>query len=99
MIKSELDDFGYAWIEEKEIAESVFMKAHRFIFIHQLSINNEYRHRGLGSQLMDKIEGIARERGIQKIQLDYWSNNGMAREFYEKKGYSVYREFINKDLE
>ncbi|TLS52214.1 GNAT family N-acetyltransferase [Paenibacillus antri] len=99
VIKGELEYFGYAWIEEKEIAESVFMKAHKFIFVHQLSTQNDYRHQGLGSQLMNKIEDIARERGIQKIQLDYWSNNVMAREFYEKKGYSVYREFIYKNLE
>jgi len=98
VIKSDEQYLGYAWIEVREIQESVFMRANKFVFVHQFSISKEYRNKGFGSQLMNKIEEIARDKGINRIQLDYWSDNELAREFYKKNEYKIYREFIYKDL-
>jgi ribosomal protein S18 acetylase RimI-like enzyme len=98
VIKIDKEFVGYAWIEEREYVENVFMKGYRFLFIHQISINKEYRNQGIGLQFMNKIEDIARERGIHRIQLDYWSNNISASAFYNKNGYTKFREFVYKEV-
>jgi ribosomal protein S18 acetylase RimI-like enzyme len=47
---------------------------------------------------MDKVYEIAKSHGIQKIELDYWTDNQMASDFYGKHGFAKYSEFVYKDL-
>ncbi|WP_458125899.1 N-acetyltransferase family protein [Paenibacillus sp. Z3-2] len=89
---------GYIWFEIKEYNETAFKKAYRSIYIHQLNILKEYKGKGLGKRLMDKVEEIAGLNHIKKIELDYWSRNDQAKGFYEKNGYTQYRELVYKDL-
>lgn len=98
MIEDDGDYYGYAWLEIKEYPENAFMKAYRSVFVHQLSINSEHRGKSLGSQLMNTIYEFAASRGIQKIELDYWADNTLAKSFYEKQGFQAYRAYIFKDL-
>ncbi|QMV40035.1 GNAT family N-acetyltransferase [Cohnella cholangitidis] len=99
VIKENETNLGYAWIEIKEYQENAFMKAYKSIFVHQLSISTEYRNKGLGVKLMDKINEVAKENNIRKIELDYWTDNEAAQRFYEKLGFKGYREFVYKYLE
>lgn len=99
VIKENETNLGYAWIEIKEYQENAFMKAYKSIFVHQLSISTEHRNKGLGVQLMDKINEVAKENDIRKIELDYWTDNEAAQRFYEKTGFKGYREFVYKHLE
>lgn len=46
------------------------------------------RHRGLGSELLSRIESAARERGCERAHLDTFSYQ--ARPFYERHGYRVF---------
>ncbi|WP_410982809.1 GNAT family N-acetyltransferase [Bacillus cereus] len=53
-----------------------------------LWVDESVRHEGYGSQLLNKIEEIAKEKGCRLILLDSFSFQ--APEFYKKHGY---REF------
>lgn len=90
---------GYAWIEIREYQENAFLHTYRSIFVHHISLAIEYQNRGLGKQLMNKVIEFASERKINRIELDYWSDNENAKKFYEKIGFNTYREFVFKDLE
>ncbi|MCR8630494.1 GNAT family N-acetyltransferase [Paenibacillus radicis (ex Xue et al. 2023)] len=98
ILENDQQNIGYAWIEIKEYAENPFKKAYKSINILQLSINSSEQNKGYGSQLMAKINEIAELNKIGKIELDYWHNNGAAKDFYRKHGYKTYREFVFKDL-
>lgn len=89
---------GYAWVELREYKENAFLNSYKSVFVHQLSISKEHQDKGLGSQLMNKIYELAISHGIQKIELDYWVDNEVAKSFYKKNGFKGYREFIFKDL-
>ncbi|MGG5758521.1 GNAT family N-acetyltransferase [Bacillus toyonensis] len=54
--------------------------------------------KGYRSMLMDKIMEIAKANGINKIVLDYWFNNEIARNFYKKNDFVKNREFVYKDI-
>ncbi|WP_438445856.1 GNAT family N-acetyltransferase [Gorillibacterium sp. sgz5001074] len=90
---------GYAWIDIRDYPETDFRKPSRSVYVHQLSINESARGKGCGRFFMDAIAELARERQITRIELDYWSDNGRARSFYEKSGFVRSREFVYKDLD
>lgn len=50
----------------------------------------EYRGKGLGGQLLDKAEKIAKEKGAKRVLLTTFEFQ--ARSFYEIKGYQVVGE-------
>lgn len=47
---------------------------------------------------MKHIYNIAKANQIDKIELDYWYENNIAKDFYKKNGFKKYREFVYKDL-
>jgi putative acetyltransferase len=44
----------------------------------------EFAGQGIGAGLLDMVEGLMRDRGIQAVQAEASSN---AREFYLRRGY------------
>lgn len=94
LVKDENEFVGYAWIEIKEYPESIFKKAYTSVYIHQISINSNKRNKGYGSFLIHKIASFAREHNVLRVELDYWSDNKMAKDFYEKLGFIKYREHV-----
>ncbi|MEK3886378.1 GNAT family N-acetyltransferase [Bacillus sp. FSL K6-3431] len=89
---------GYAWIEIKEYEENAFKKAYKSVYIHQISIEETKQQKGYGTSLMEKIYDIAKNNGIDLIELDYWSKNSVAKDFYQKHGFTKYREFVYKGV-
>ncbi|GAB4268176.1 MAG: hypothetical protein Kow0029_03340 [Candidatus Rifleibacteriota bacterium] len=63
-------------------------------YIHHLVVKSEFRHRGLGSQLMSRVEERLRNLGISKIHLFILKNNLDVKEFYRKIGW-IEREDIS----
>jgi len=98
LAKKDHEDVGYLWVELKEYKENVFTKSYRSVYIHHLNVIEKYRNLGVGSNLIEKVHNIARENGINKIELDYWADNEFAQRFYEKHGYKNYREFAFREI-
>ena len=92
------ESLGYAWVEVRNYPETVFTKARQALFVHQISIVNDQKRRGYGTALMNHIYDIAREHSIEIVELDYWANNEVAKSFYNKQGFSGYREFVRKGV-
>ncbi|PPA69456.1 GNAT family N-acetyltransferase [Jeotgalibacillus proteolyticus] len=87
---------GYVWFERIEKPANAFKKEYRALYIHQISVLPSSQHKGCGTRLMEKVEERASELGIQRIELDYWSDNKSAKRFYEKQGFTVFREVVQK---
>lgn len=98
LLEDQEEEIGYAWIEIRQYPENAFTKSYQSVFVHNFSINSMKRNQGYGSQLMDEIYQIAKSNGIDLIQLDYWYENTIAKDFYQKQGFQVYRQFVYKDL-
>lgn len=89
---------GYAWLEIRNYPENAFKKSYHSIYIHQISIVQTQRKKGYGTALMNYIYHMAKEKGIDLIELDYWVDNNIAKEFYKKQDFVKYREFVYKQL-
>ncbi|MBB6732698.1 GNAT family N-acetyltransferase [Cohnella zeiphila] len=92
------EPLGYAWVELRNYHQNAFTKARQALFVHQISIVNGQKRRGYGTALMNYIYDLAREQSIETVELDYWANNEVAKNFYKKQGFSGYREFVYKSV-
>ena len=64
----------------------------------------EYRNRGIGSALLRAAEAYAGETGSRSVLLHVEKTNTSAMRFYERSGYSVFRDdgdrfLLKKDME
>ncbi|WP_323744673.1 GNAT family N-acetyltransferase [Thermaerobacillus caldiproteolyticus] len=89
---------GYAWIEIRKYPETAFKKAYKSVYVHQISVAKSQRKKGYGSRLMEEVYEIAKNNEIDVIELDYWFENNIAKDFYKKHGFTKYREFVYKKL-
>lgn len=60
-------------------------------FLEGLWVDERYRRKNIGSMLIERIEECAKSNNTLGVRLETW--NFQAREFYEKKGYTVYATF------
>ncbi|MFJ8072341.1 GNAT family N-acetyltransferase [Peribacillus sp. NPDC096447] len=98
LLEDNEEALGYAWIEIREYPENAFKKGYKSVYVHQISIVDTKRNNGYGSSLMECIYEIANDRGIDLIELDYWFENSVAKDFYKKQNFIKYREFVYKQL-
>ncbi|WLR43208.1 GNAT family N-acetyltransferase [Bacillus carboniphilus] len=100
LLEDEKQNFpiGYAWVEIRNYPENPFKKGYHSLYVHQLNIIEAKRNKGYGSQLMEYIYSLAREKEIALVELDYWVKNGVAKNFYKKHGFIKYREFVYKEI-
>lgn len=64
-----------------------------WMFVELLFVPERLRGQGVGRQLMEQAEAVAREKGCTGIWLDTYSFQ--APRFYEKLGYVVFGEIAN----
>ena len=82
---------GYVWGAIQRRPENIFKYGQERMNIHQLSVNPEYRRRGVGRRLMHAVENVAKENGISKLVLDSWEFNKESHTFFEQLGFSCFK--------
>ena len=58
-----------------------------FYVVHRLCVNYDFQHKGIGKKTMIHIENELRNKNIETIRLDTFSENIYAMKMYEKLGY------------
>lgn len=61
--------------------------AFRILYVSTMFVDEEYRRKGIGSQLIREMEKRAAAMGVDTIRLDTFSWQG--KEFYEAMGYTI----------
>ena len=61
------------------------------LYIDMLWLDPQWRHRGLGSRLLQEAEAEAARRGCRTVWLDTY--DFQARPFYERHSYAMFAEF------
>lgn len=57
--------------------------------VRSLAVHPSYRRQSIGTQLMDAVEAVARERGLKALVLLVRPDNEAAIAMYRKRGYEV----------
>jgi diamine N-acetyltransferase len=71
----------------------------RFVLIHDMIVDETFRHQGVGQALMKRVDQWAREKGVKEVELGVWEFNVAARSLYEKMGYRTTRRVMRKQLQ
>ncbi|MNO16914.1 putative acetyltransferase [compost metagenome] len=72
--------------EEYEEGEWKYTDA-SFCVIHRLCVNPSFQNKGIGRKTMQLVEELVKEKGIETIRLDAFSQNPFALKMYEKLNY------------
>lgn len=59
-----------------------------FIIVHRLCVHPLFQNKGIAIQTMKHIEEDAKQRGMEAVRLDVYSENPAALRLYEKCGYT-----------
>lgn len=89
---------GIASIEYLHRLESPYCHPRDVYYVTEFGVDEAYRRRGVGRELMDFMEADARAKGFPRIELDMWAFNQTAHAFYEALGFRTMRLFMERDL-
>lgn len=98
LLEEDETPLGYAMIELRNYPERIFIKPYQSVFVHHISISGDQKRKGYGSKLMEEVYNIAQSNGIHKIELDYWFDNEIAKNFYEKNNFVKQRVSVFKEI-
>ncbi len=70
----------------------------RLAFLYEIVLDEEVRGRGLGRAALRAVEAEARSRGMEKLQLNVFGGNEVARSLYRSEGYAELSVSMGKEL-
>ncbi len=83
---------GYVWAYEHSFREEIR------IYVNEIHVDEAYRNRGIGKQLLLAIECMAKERGYGALYIHAEGNNDGAIRLYQNEGYEIERIQLRKEL-
>jgi ribosomal protein S18 acetylase RimI-like enzyme len=83
---------GYISAEFQYRLDSPRSFGHAMLYVHHISVNAEFRKKGVGRALLDEARKLGQARGIKRMALDVWRFNENARQFFSRYGLEVYNE-------
>ena len=90
---------GYVLFRYMERPANLHAKERRFTHVQEFCVGKAFRHMGTGRALMDALKSRARTKGYPRIELDVWSFNEGARQFYEAMGFSTFRYYMEMNAD
>jgi ribosomal protein S18 acetylase RimI-like enzyme len=66
--------------------------------VDELVVDEEYRGRGVGTQLLGHLIALAKQRGCRRIELDSALNRQAAHRFYQRQGFDKRGYVFSKKL-
>ena len=88
--------------EDSEVRAFLSVEVHHeeedYLYLDDFSVTETCRNKGIGTKLMQAAEAYARETGIPAVLLHVEKTNEAAFRFYERLGYTVFRDDGNRFL-
>jgi GNAT superfamily N-acetyltransferase len=67
-------------------------------YVDELVVDNEYRNKGIGKQLLEKLVTVARQKGCCRIELDSAFYRKKSHRFYRRNGFETRAYVFSKVL-
>lgn len=83
---------GRLWLAERE------MDGRKALYVYDVHVAEGWRGRGYGRAGMTLAEKVARDRGIDRVELNVFGGNTVARSLYRSMGYIERAVLMAKDL-
>ena len=86
---------GFAILHHFHMPDSPFMKERDYLDIEEFCVDESWRRRGVGTELIAYIRDYALEHAIHRIELSVWTFNDAAINLYESMGFKSFRRYMN----
>lgn len=96
-IKRNPDTCFVAEIEGKIVGAIIAGNDGRRGYIYHTAVNFQYRHRGIGFQLVDTAMQALKQCGINKAALVVFERNENANAFWHKLGFTVREDLVYRN--
>src|SRR5262249_54431758 len=80
-------------------AGNEFSPADSYLYIYQISVDDDARRLGAGTALITFIRDRARALGLPALQVDHWAFNARAKDFFEACGFSPMKIMMRQALQ
>jgi len=70
----------------------------RHLWVHDFVVDEPCRGEGFGGELLDWLDGWARDRDCEHLSLACSADNDAGREFYESEGLTVWGQVMEREL-
>jgi ribosomal protein S18 acetylase RimI-like enzyme len=89
---------GYLFGIYEEIKDHKSMTDRKTLYIDDLCVDKDFRNKGIGRQLYNYAQMVARTNGCYDITLNVWNLNPGAIAFYEKLGMQPMKVYMEEIL-
>ena len=69
-----------------------YMSVYKILYVDTVFVNESHRRQGYGRKLMEEMERLAKEQGVNTIRLDTF--NWQGTEFYIAMGYEAVGSYV-----
>jgi diamine N-acetyltransferase len=80
---------GFAFVKLGRPPGDAMHRPRLFAYVEEVVVSADHRRLGVGKALMYRVDGWARDRKVDQIELIVWEFNEEARKFYESLGYTT----------
>jgi GNAT superfamily N-acetyltransferase len=91
-VEDDGEQVGFLWVGEREL------QGRRVLWIWDVFVEREHRGRGLGRRAMQLAEEEARRRGLDRIELNVFGGNEVARSLYRLLDYDDIAVMMGKQV-
>lgn len=78
--------------------ETKYGKARSYYHVEEIAVDEKYRRQGVAKELLDFMIEDAKNRNLQKIELDVWEFNASAIDFYKAVGFQETRRWMEFEV-
>jgi len=86
------DAAGFVHAEILRAPGTSLMYAQELLYVQAISVLPNYRRRGVGTALMAAVRDAGHSLKIDRLELNVWTFNEAARQFFRRHGFTPYCE-------
>lgn len=90
--------YGILIYQVKEVINHENLKDSKVLLIKELGVDETFKRQGIGKELIEKAEKIAKKLECKRIELNVWEFNENAIKFYEAIGMKPQRKMMEKEI-
>ncbi len=83
---------GYVILNIRKYPETPFRYAYTAIEIDQICVDSKFKGQGLGKCLVDFAKTFANEKGIHRIEMNFWMQNENSGQFFTSQGFKPFND-------
>jgi GNAT superfamily N-acetyltransferase len=87
--RHDFEPVGYALVEVADGPHDTWRTGRRLGTLRSMTVTAEWRGRGIGGALLDRVDSELAGRGVSDMFIDVMIGDDRARRFYERRGFAA----------